>query len=219
MSEVIERKFYRLPGNRFGTVRIELDQDGSSANPRENETTGSVLVTWERNYHSPEPASWLPDELYSAVSEWASRDDVDAYRIVRFAHITHAPILYIGGLTRGGNGELGYDDEPSQGAGYVGLVVVTGASWRDVNGPAKPTPEAARDLAHWEVRRYSEWVTGNVFGYVAETSDGETVDSCWGYIGSDEFAYMFSQGAEALGEGAQEISESEYNDATDSIDA
>lgn len=211
------KKFYRLPDGRVGTVRIETDDDAADAYPRKNESVGSILVTWDKDYLSPDPVTWLPDELYPALSRWAGRGDVDAYRVVRFAHITHAPILYIGGLTRGGDGSLGYDDEPSQGSGYVGLVVVTAATWRELNGDVEPTPEKVRELAHWEVKRYSAWATGEVYGYVAEIG-GEHIDSCWGYIGDDEIPYMYSQGAEALGDGAEEITEAEYDDATDSVD-
>jgi hypothetical protein len=219
MSETIETKFYRLPDGSVGRVRIETDDDPATQNPRENNISGAVLVTWERDYVSPDKSTEMPAELSGAVSTWAESSGlIDAYKVARFARITSIPLLYIGALTRGGDGSIGIDDEPEAGAGYVGLAVVTADSWRLVNGNTEPTPEAARELAHAEVKLYSDWAGGDVFGYVAETPQGE-IDSRWGFIGMDVFDYMFSQGSESLGDGAREISEAEYDEATDSADA
>lgn len=211
---LVDTKFYRLADGSVGKVRIVAEDHPADSNPRENESNGALLLTWERGYTSPDKPGELPAELDGAVNQWAGSDLIDAYRVARFARMTSAPVLYIGGLTRNGyDGAIGIDDSPADGAGYVGLAIVTPDTWRTIMGDAEPTPEAAREIAHREVKRYSEWVTGEVFGYIAETPDGTEVDDCWGYIGRDEFEYMFSQGADALGDGAQEITESEYDDA------
>lgn len=36
-----------------------------------------------------------------------------------------------------------------------------------------------------EVGEYSQWATGNVYGYRVVDEDGEEQDSCWGFIGED----------------------------------
>lgn len=39
-------------------------------------------------------------------------------------------------------------------------------------------------LLECEVQEWDDYVQGNVFGFVIENSDGESVDSCWGYFGN-----------------------------------
>lgn len=50
-------------------------------------------------------------------------------------------------------------------------------------------PDKAREIAteylKTEVRVYSEWANGNTYGYYLFGEDGNEVDSCWGFIGSD----------------------------------
>lgn len=210
-----EKKFYRLADGRLVTVRIEVDDDQTPHNPRENESNGSVIVTWESDYISPDKAADLPGELDEAVSRWTDRRGVSADRFARYARIYQSDsVLYIGAVSRSGyNGAMTVDDNPMPGEHHDGIVVVTRDTYASVNGDAVPTPESARELARWEVARYSAWATGDVYGYVVEDSDGNEIDSCWGYIGSDEFAYMYQQAVSATGETAEEVSEAEYDDA------
>ncbi|RLB70463.1 MAG: hypothetical protein DRH04_03520 [Deltaproteobacteria bacterium] len=36
-----------------------------------------------------------------------------------------------------------------------------------------------------EVKVYSQWLEGDVWGYVLEDDEGNEIDSCWGFYGSD----------------------------------
>jgi hypothetical protein len=36
-----------------------------------------------------------------------------------------------------------------------------------------------------ELEIYTDYLNGNVYGYILETSDGEEIDSCWGFYGTD----------------------------------
>ena len=56
---------------------------------------------------------------------------------------------------------------------------------------AKSYEDRAKD-AQGFLDEYNEWCNGNCYGYDIETEDGEHVDSCWGFIGSDAtLNYMF----------------------------
>lgn len=204
-----ETKFYRLADGRLGKVRIVVDDDQSVQNPRKNESTGSFLVTYDRDYISPDAE--LPAELDEAERRWADSNGVAALLFLRYAHLFHADsILYIGALCRNGyNGVISIDDSPTNGQRCVGIVVITRESWKALNGDDEPTPDAASELARFEVTRYSAWAAGEVYGYVAEIGN-EKVDSCWGYIGVDEFDFMHQCGRDALGSEVEEISEAEY---------
>ena len=53
----------------------------------------------------------------------------------------------------------------------------------------KRLTKKARDLAfkalEQEVATYDQYLTGDVYGFVIEDSDGNDVDSCWGFFGLD----------------------------------
>ena len=62
---------------------------------------------------------------------------------------------------------------------------------------AKSYEDRAKD-AQGFLDEYNEWCNGNCYGYSIETEDGEHVDSCWGFIGSDvTMDYMFDQISES----------------------
>ena len=46
-----------------------------------------------------------------------------------------------------------------------------------------------------EVEEYDQYLTGDVWGYVIEDSDGHEVESCWGFYGED---YCKTEGEEAM---------------------
>ena len=47
-------------------------------------------------------------------------------------------------------------------------------------------PEAAEEILEAEVKEFSDWISGRVYGYVVKDPDGEEVNSCWGFIGEPE---------------------------------
>ena len=58
------------------------------------------------------------------------------------------------------------------------------AIWEDKPNEigGKTYDERQKDCAAF-LAEYTDWCNGNCHGYVIEDADGETVDSCWGYIG------------------------------------
>jgi hypothetical protein len=64
------------------------------------------------------------------------------------------------------------DDSDDSGPGYV---YVSRAEW--------PDAEAAERAAECLVNEWNDYLSGNVYGYRVKDSDGDTVDSCWGYTG------------------------------------
>lgn len=84
-------------------------------------------------------------------------------------------------------------------SGVVGLVIVPRAQQAEVGTPDDLIVECARG----EVETYAAWLEGRVYGfvveYVSECDHGhehaETVDSCWGFVGEDDFA--LEQGIDA----------------------
>lgn len=44
---------------------------------------------------------------------------------------------------------------------------------------------------------YTSWVNGEIYGYVVEDSNGDDLDSCWGFVG-DPNEFVLEEGREAL---------------------
>lgn len=53
--------------------------------------------------------------------------------------------------------------------------------------------EKALEVIKAEVRIFDNYLTGEVFGWVLEDENGDTIDSCWGFYGTDEKDYMVSE--------------------------
>jgi hypothetical protein len=62
-------------------------------------------------------------------------------------------------------------------SGQIGYVLVKRRSgFRDIL-------KAAESL----VSEWNSWLSGEIYGYIVEDSDGEHMDSCWGFLGDIKF--------------------------------
>jgi hypothetical protein len=53
------------------------------------------------------------------------------------------------------------------------------------------TREIAKKRLQGELQEYAEYVAGDVYGYtITRESDGEVMDSCWGFYGDDGINYI-----------------------------
>lgn len=81
----------------------------------------------------------------------------------------------------------------------VRLLFVALPEWREAMG-IEPSADMESDLKA-QADTFGAWAFGDCFGYVIETPDGESLDSCWGFIGDD-----FEQSG--LAEAARETADS-----------
>ncbi len=77
---------------------------------------------------------------------------------------------------------------------YADVLAVALPAWADKVGA--PRESHARQLES-AVKLYGAWAWGDVYGYVIEGPDGETLDSCWGYYGSDHDESGLAEAAES----------------------
>ncbi|HPU41806.1 MAG TPA: hypothetical protein PKY26_05300 [Acetivibrio clariflavus] len=73
-------------------------------------------------------------------------------------------------------------------SGQVGWIYTTKQKLRkeyDIKYVTKKIKEKAYKTLMEEVRIYSEYVEGNVFGYILKDESGRELDSCWGFYGTD----------------------------------
>lgn len=122
--------------------------------------------------------------------------------------------LIVGAWRRGtgykGNGAVVHNTELVEryARAYLGAVAV--AWWDDPRGESRifgyltretAEAEGIRDPAHYlagELITYAAWCEGEVFGYVVESPDGDTIDSCFGYYGDRELEYIRAKIDEAI---------------------
>lgn len=77
---------------------------------------------------------------------------------------------------------------------YADVLAVALPSWAKKAGA--PKASHARQLES-AVALYGAWAWGDVYGYVIEGPDGETLDSCWGYYGADHDESGLAEAAES----------------------
>lgn len=83
-------------------------------------------------------------------------------------------------------------------SGQVGFIFMSKAKAREAWGVKRISKKLLGKITEaleCEVKVYDQYLTGDVWGYVVETEDGEHVDSCWGFFGEEEAR---SEGESAL---------------------
>lgn len=73
-------------------------------------------------------------------------------------------------------------------SGQVGWIHVSLSKVREEYGVKRVTKkirEQAISMLEQEVEEYSQYLSGEIYGYVIEDKTGRLVDSCWGFYGSD----------------------------------
>lgn len=73
-------------------------------------------------------------------------------------------------------------------SGQVGWIYISKEKVRQEYGVKRITKKIRdRVIAALkaEVETYSQWLEGNVFGFVLKNAEGNEVDSCWGFYGTD----------------------------------
>jgi hypothetical protein len=74
-------------------------------------------------------------------------------------------------------------------SGCIGAIFVTRETVLKEYGWKKITPERKAKLVQYlknEVGCYSDYLSGNVYGYEITDENGEELDSCWGFYGYDD---------------------------------
>jgi len=70
-------------------------------------------------------------------------------------------------------------------SGQVGWAYITAKQMQRMG--VEGNQEALESIIRSEVETYDQFLTGQVYGYVVETQDGDEVDSCWGFYGGLDY--------------------------------
>ena len=188
MNNCIETIEYRNQ-----TIKIYPDEDCES--PREWDNLGTMICFHKRynlgdkhNLDSDDFSGW--EEMYTYLVK-----KMKAYIVCPLYLYDHSGLrIKIGnfyGLLPQGHAEFD--------SGQIGFIYVTAEKIHkeyNVKRITKPIREKVIKILNSEVNVYDDYLTGNVYGYIAETTDGDNIDSCWGFIGDTD--YMISEAKSAI---------------------
>lgn len=102
------------------------------------------------------------------------------------------------------------EDPQGWDSGQVGWIYVLPEKVREEYKVTEITPEIREKVVamlEQEVKVYSAWLEGDVTGFIVEDEEGEHLDSCWGFIGDQD--YCLAQGKESAEHILQARSEAE----------
>lgn len=157
MSDAI--KTFKVPGK---TILVFVDESPSS--PREWDNFGTI-VGWHRRYN-------IGDEKVSR-DELVARMNANEFALVLWLYLNESDHSL---FCRTGDAESN--------ARADGAIFVTKERVRKEYNLKRISTKAlakAESVLRAEVEVYSQWATGDVYGFEVE----ETGDSCWGFFGSD----------------------------------
>lgn len=181
------------------TVRIEQDMD--PLNPLEDWDVFGTLVCWHRRYDlghkngveklQEAVRSSKRFQQYPSWGDYSSdhyKDLSDPATLINTAAQCGILMLELylydhGGITmRTSKFSCPWD------SGQVGVIFITTEDAKEELGVPRLTKKAkekAYECMKGTVESYDQYLTGDVYGYTIEDEDGEYLESCWGFFGSD----------------------------------
>lgn len=175
------------------TIEIHYDTDGES--PREWENLGFMACWHRRSWLGDKPQEiqrYSPTEyIESLINEFQSIPDVEDDKIWKLfsKYYVWLPIYAYehGGITiRSGSFSDPWD------SGQLGFIYVSKADclkeWKQKNW-TKAFEKKIIGILDGEIETYDQYLTGDVHGYMIYRPEDEELDdsvnSCWGFYGSD----------------------------------
>ena len=163
---------------------IEVHQDELDESPREWDNLGT-MVCFHGRYELGDTGHGYDHDDYSSWNELAEdiqrREDVAV--ILPLYLYDHSGLrMKVGsfnGLLPQGHAEFD--------SGQVGWIYITKQQIRKKYGAKRVTLqriERVERLLRGEVNTYDQYLSGQIYGYVAlDPGTGDTIDSCWGFYG------------------------------------
>jgi len=155
------------------TYRIEQDEDAE--NPRTAYDNASHMACWHRDYDLGDDLKKqdCPNEP-GEFAAWAEQTKAVYLPLYLYDH---------SGITMSTSS---FHDRWD--SGQVGYIYLTRETILKEWGWKVLTKERRTFLENYmkgDVETYDQYLTGDVYGYIVEDENGETLDSCWGFYGSE----------------------------------
>ena len=158
-------------------AKIEIIQDQCPSSPREWSNLGEIVVRKALDRHLS--GDRLVDD--EEMSELINRCRTKAIAWVPVYAYIHSGVWL---ATSNTNYPFDYEWDPS----FAGVIYAdTEAIIEEYGDLSVGSYNKAIACLESEVKIYRQYLTGDTYGYRMLDSDGEEVDSCWGFYGSDPF--------------------------------
>lgn len=191
------------------TLKIIADSDSGHTDPAANDEA-VIMAVLHSKYINPArhaenrfPGADFdsPEGLQAFADEHA--DEWEAFPLFMY---DHSGTIYQ--ASRGGGNPF-----PCQwDSGRAGFIFVK--RWEVTPKGADPE-ESAWKAAESFCEVYTHWANGDVWGYVVEDADGDTVESCWGFIGDSDDSYMMEEARGAFRNAIEKARVTQDTEATD----
>lgn len=185
---------------------IEIYPDDTPMNPREDFDHAAVMVCFHNRYT-------LGDETGLRSENFEGWKELEKYLVEEEGAKVFLPVyMYEHSNICLSTGEF-YDPWDS---GRVGVIYLTSQTilkewnWKRLT---KARREKLVEYLKGEVEEYSDYLSGNVYGYMVRNSEGEDMDSCWGFFGNYD-SYVLQQAREAA-DSLPALPEQEENEEED----
>lgn len=170
----MSRESYKTEEYRGYTINIYYDEDAQS--PREWDNLGTIYS----NSRSYDPDNHSIEEILNDEHTGMSQEFKENYIWLKIRGYQHS------GLTISVSGGYPYNDPWD--SGLFGVIAVSKEKAIKEFGKkicTKKVREKALNCLRGEVETLDMYYTGDVYGFVIEDENGDEVDSCWGYFGSE----------------------------------
>lgn len=181
--------------NKFMNLKnqmvITIEQDGSATSPRDWDNLGT-FYTWDSGYYSPDNQGYssgleflesiLGEIVYKVhekynnttdfMNEIIIRMDKKGYVLYPVSKYEHSNVSYSLGCSSGWD------------TGTVGVIFADKKEiCREFNTKriTSKIREKVIGIFEGELEIYTQYVNGDVNGYIIESFEGEYIDSCWGF--------------------------------------
>ncbi len=154
-----------------GDLTVKIVQDTDPESPREWSNLGT-MVCWHRNYRLGDKHTYASPEEFQQSEEFKNAAVILPLYLYDHSGITMRCSPF----------SCQWD------SGQVGYIVISREKIREEYGVKRVSKQLLAKVSGYlesEVKVYDMYLTGDVYGYIVETSDGDTVDSCFGYYGID----------------------------------
>ncbi len=148
------------------TYTIKIYQDNDPKNPRKEWDNFGQMICFHKRYSLGDPHKWDINSFHEFLDE--NKNNIVYLNLYLYDHsdITMSTSPF----------SCQWD------SGQVGVIYVTYEDIRKEYKVARITEaikEKVFNLLRNEVIVYDKYLTGQVYGYVIEDENGETIDSCW----------------------------------------
>ena len=165
---------YLIEEHDYKGYTIKIIADDVSESPREWDNLGTMVCLHGR-YKLGDRHDFTPE----SIQHFAARPDVVALPLYLYDH---------SGISISTQSFIGRAQHAEWDSGQVGFIFVTHAELREAWGKPRTSNLdrlTALDVLKGEVETYDQFLRGEIYGYQVEDPDGEEVESCWGFYGTD----------------------------------